>query len=135
MASKLDMPLDALIKESNKAKAKPAGKAKAAGGKAAPGAAGKAVRGGGWRARTRCARQRGRALSPLSPTREHDEVRNRGVAASTRPCSPLRACDGSADPVAHRHRAPQRLPRARDATTSSSRSSSRARCAAPTRRT
>ena len=89
---------------------------------AAAAAAAMARLGGDCRARTRCVCQGGRALSP---TREHDEVRNRVVAASTRTCSASHACrwqcrprcpspSASADPAAHRHRAPQRLPRARD---------------------
>jgi hypothetical protein len=61
----------------------------------------------------------------LSPSREHDEVRNRFVAASTRRCSASHAfrwpcrprCPSpseSADHAASRHREPQRLPLARD---------------------
>ena len=95
---------------------------------AAAAAAAAVVRGGGWRARTRCARQRGRALSP---TRERDEVRNRVVAASTRTCLASHACRWQCRPrcPSPSSTAAAAMGARSCAATSSPRASSRARCA------
>ena len=84
--------------------------------------------GGDRRARTRCACQGGRALSP---TREHDETRNRVVAASTRTCSASHACRWQCRPrcPSPSSTAAAAMGARSCAATSSPRASSRARCA------